>query len=269
MPTIDENLRHWQLEHDWKSEGEEWSRVWGGSRNQWFGSILPRIRSFLPVRRAVEIGCGHGRWTRRLRPWCDALVAVDLVEECVEACRVLFRDDPQVECRRTDGRTLPGVAANSADLVFSFDSLVHVEQEVLNAYVAELARVLSKDGIAFLHHSNFGAVLAERPGSGNLHWRGETATGSETVRQCAAVGLTVLAQEIVDWGGVEDCDALSLIARAGSSRHRAAPAVLRNPFFMGEAQSLAIRASLYGEAEPWTPPPRPGLLGRLGWRRRA
>jgi SAM-dependent methyltransferase len=269
LPTIDENLRHWRDGHDWSTQGEEWSRVWGGSESQWQGSILPRIRALLPVRRAVEIGCGFGRWTRRLRPWCEGLVAFDLVEECVVACRERFRGDSGAEFLRTDGRSLTGVAAGSVDLVFSFDSLVHAEQDVLDAYVAEIARVLSPDGVAFLHHSNFGAVLAEHPGSGNLHWRGESARGSEVIRRCPHHGLKVLSQEIVDWGGVEDCDAFSLIARADSSRAAAGSVVRKNPYFMGEAQSLAVRAALYGVPEERRPPGRSGLGRYLAWLRRS
>ncbi|MBP1643429.1 MAG: hypothetical protein H6Q03_2098, partial [Acidobacteria bacterium] len=49
MPTIDDNLRLWGSEYDWHDRGEEWSEVWGGSRSQWLGSILPRLRAFLPA----------------------------------------------------------------------------------------------------------------------------------------------------------------------------------------------------------------------------
>ena len=52
------------------------------------------------------------------------------------------------------------VADRSVDFAFSFDSLVHADAEVLDAYAAELARTLAPDGVAFIHHSNLGAYRA-------------------------------------------------------------------------------------------------------------
>lgn len=261
MPSIEENLRHWGSDYHWRDRGEEWSEVWGGSDAEWRGSILPRVRAFLPARRALEIGCGHGRWSARLRPWCRQITLFDLVPACVEACRERFAGDRRVSCRVTDGRTLPGPEPGSIDLAFSFDSLVHAELDVLAGYLGELARLLSPEGVAFLHHSNFGAVLAARPGTENRHWRAESASADGFREACAAAGLVCPRQEVVDWGGVEDCDAFSLVARPGSSRDRP-PERRRNPHFMGEAQSLAARSALWG-LEPEGAP-----AGRWsGWRR--
>lgn len=249
MPTLDENHRHWQSTYGWPDGGEEWSQVWGDSAAQWRGSILPRVRNLLPARRALEIGAGHGRWSRWLRPLCERLILIDLAERCVEACRQRFAGDAGVDCRLSDGRSLPGVGAGELDFVFSFDSLVHAEGEVLEAYAGELARTLTTDGVAFLHHSNFGAVLAARPGAENRHWRGESASAERFAAACERAGLTCVRQEVVDWGGVEDCDCFSLVVRAGSRPDRGR-LVRRNPYFMGEAQSVRLRAELYEEREP-------------------
>jgi len=260
MPTIDDNLRLWGSEYDWRDHGEEWSEVWGGSRSQWLGSILPRLRAFLPAGRALEIGCGHGRWSRQLRPWCRELVLLDLAPACVAACRELFRGDPAVRVAATDGRSLPGVGDGEVELAFSFDSLVHAELDVLAGYARELARTLAPDGVAFLHHSNFGAVLAARPGAQNRHWRGESASAEAFVECCRSAGLRCPVQEVVDWGGVDACDAFSVVTRPGSRWDRD-PVRRSNPFFMGEAQSLAVRSALYawpGAAEVDGAPGGPG-----------
>ena len=55
------------------------------------------------------------------------------------------------------------VEDGSIDFVFSFDSLVHVEADVLDAYLDQLARKLTPDGVGFIHHSNMGRAL--RPAS--------------------------------------------------------------------------------------------------------
>jgi len=44
----------------------------------------------------------------------------------------------------------------SIDFVFSFDSLVHAEAKVIEAYLNQLAMKLSQNGIGFIHHSNLG-----------------------------------------------------------------------------------------------------------------
>ena len=45
----------------------------------------------------------------------------------------------------------------TALFVFSFDSLVYAENDVIAAYLSQLARKLSPDGVGFIHHSNIGA----------------------------------------------------------------------------------------------------------------
>jgi SAM-dependent methyltransferase len=52
-----------------------------------------------------------------------------------------------------DGKSLKGVRDNSQDLVFSFDSFVHMHANVSEEYVKEIYRVLKPGGHAFIHHS--------------------------------------------------------------------------------------------------------------------
>jgi hypothetical protein len=62
------------------------------------------------------------------------------------------------------------IADRSIDLALSFDSLVHAEADVLSSYLAQLATKLRSDGVAFIHHSNFGECA--RSGVGNARmWR--------------------------------------------------------------------------------------------------
>jgi len=243
MATVAENLERWNETYDWRERGEEWSEVWGGSRSQWTGALRPRISHALPANRILEIGCGFGRWSRFLRNECHDLILVDLAERCVEACRQLFKGDSGTTFVRTDGVSLAGVADESVDLVFSFDSLVHAEMSTIEAYLVEIRRILTPDGVAFLHHSNLGSLplVGEE---GNPHWRALSVSAENVAESAASAGLARLAQEVIDWGGVEDCDVLSTFARS----ERSVPTtgrVVRNPNFMGEARSLSVRWSLY------------------------
>lgn len=248
MASVEENLNHWR-DYDWSRGGEEWSESWGGSEVQWNGAILPRIAPFLPCVAGLEIASGHGRWSRHLRPFCRRLVLVDLVEAAVAACRRRFAGDPGVSCYRNDGRSLPMAGAATLDFVFSFDSLVHCELGDLESYVGELARTLAPNGVGFLHHSNFAAVLAAQPGSHNRFWRAETVSAEAFAEACGRAGLRCIAQELVNWGGIERCDCFSTVTRPGSVWERELVRV-ENPFFMAEAASLQLRASALPAARP-------------------
>src|SRR5215475_13304533 len=156
MPTIAENKKHWEGRYDWTERGDEWSRPWGSVEMQWYIALLPRIQAHLPTRTILEIACGSGRWTHYLKEWCDRLIAVDLAAECVETCRQRFKSASNIEYHVNDGKSLDMTAAESVDFVFSYDSLVHADPTVFDAYFGALSRILTPDGVAFLHHSNLG-----------------------------------------------------------------------------------------------------------------
>lgn len=242
MGSVEENRHHWES-YDWSGGGEEWSSVWGGSAAQWRGAILPRIRPYLPAGSLLEIACGAGRWSVQLRQHARRLTLVDLSATAIAACRARFAGDAEVECFQNDGRDLSMVRDATVDFAFSFDSLVHCELPELAVYLRALAAKLSRDGVGFIHHSNFAAVLAAVPGTKNLHWRAESVSAEAFAGACDAAGLACVSQEIVDWGGVDHCDCFSVFTRPNSRWVRP---LLRvdNPHFMAEAISLRLRNSL-------------------------
>lgn len=237
MPTIEENLRHWSS-YDWSRHDEEWSEVWGTSTALWHATLMPRLAAFLGSADCIlEIAPGFGRFTRFLKDYCRRLVIVDLTEQCIEACRERFRGDAHIEFHTNDGRTLPMVDDRSVDFVFSFDSLVHVEHDVITSYLFEIARVLQDDGIAFLHHSNMGAFLDPVTGAltiENRHWRASSVSAALVRSVSDSVGLSCVFQEIVNWGVPELTDCLSMITRRGS-RFDGPHRTVENPGFMDEA----------------------------------
>jgi ubiquinone/menaquinone biosynthesis C-methylase UbiE len=156
MATTEQNRTAWN-EYDWPSGGDEWSESFGGSEASWFFVIYPRIHRFIPSGTILEIAPGFGRWTQFLKTQCQSMIAVDLSETCIKHCKTRFASDTHIRFHINDGSSLAAVPDNSIDFVFSFDSLVHVEKDVMEAYVSQLSRKLTKDGIGFVHHSNLGA----------------------------------------------------------------------------------------------------------------
>ena len=161
MPSVETNKAVWRDEYTWPQRGDEWSAPWGNAATQWHCVILPRIHAFLPAHTVLEIAPGYGRWTQFLQPEAQHLIAVDLSESCIEACKSRFADATNISYHVNDGKSLATVADGSVNFAFSFDSLVHADLDVLRAYLAELRNKLSPDGVAFLHHSNIG-VYARR-----------------------------------------------------------------------------------------------------------
>lgn len=245
--------------YDWKEGGEEWSAPWGSSGAQWFGTIFPRIHRWLPAHTILEIAPGFGRWTNYLKDHCKRLEIVDPAEHCIEACRRRFADDAGLCYHVNDGRSLAMIPDRSIDFVFSFDSLVHVTREILEAYVRQLAEKLKDDGTGFIHHSNLGEysssvterlprrarkLLTKAKVLDQDHRRAPDMTAELFRSSCAEHGLACMSQELVNWRSRRLTDCFTTIARAGLQQTGACK-ILRNPNFMREAQLIRHWSQAY------------------------
>jgi len=194
MPSIAENIAQWNS-YEWSKRGDEWSEPWGSADREWEITILPRIGASLRGSSYVlEIAPGMGRWTERLLPLCKRLIAVDVSHKAIAGLgnRISRKFSPEDAYRLNifhgDGKSLP-VEDRSIDFVFSFDSLVHADADVLDAYLLECARVLNKDrGVGFIHHAN----------RNTRYWRG-SATADSVLEGCKKAGLYCYAQELTPW----------------------------------------------------------------------
>jgi ubiquinone/menaquinone biosynthesis C-methylase UbiE len=263
MPSVDMHHRFWDKEYDWSRGGDEWSKKWGGATSQWNGTILPRIRRHLPAHTILEIAPGFGRWTQFLVEQCQRLILVDVSEKCITACRKRFCDRNHVEYHVNDGRSLAAIGESSVDFVFSFDSLVHVEADVIESYVNEVARILKTDGTAFLHHSNLGEFPAlsaiqnfmwshararsfvERlkllPKS---HGRASSMSAAKLREYAVRAGMHCTVQETINWGSTRTIDCFSTLQRSRGTPH-VPTTTLQNPHFMREAKYLEQLSRLY------------------------
>ena len=262
MPVTEWNLSVWDQHYDWTQQGEEWSESWGGSEAQWFTVIYPRIHRYVPAATILEIAPGFGRWTNYLRYCCGQLIIVDLAAQCIEACRRRFATDSHITYHVNDGSSLAMIPDRSIDFVFSFDSLVHVEADIIETYLAQLSKKLKANGVGFIHHSNIGAYprkrfapnerLPERVRSfltkkgyyDNSHMRAFSMTVQRFESLCEKAALQCISQEIVNWGSKRLIDGLSVFTPAGSIWSRA-NRVIRNPDFMVEADFAKRLAPLY------------------------
>jgi len=253
---LNENKAVWDGKYHWADGGDEWSAPWGGVAVHWHGSILPRILPFLPADHMVEIACGKGRITQYLKGYAREYIGIDLSEECIDACRSRFDDEPNARFEVNDGLSLETVPDGFADFVFSFDSLVHVDPATMRTYIQQLPRVLSEEGVAFLHHSNVGAYAQMikriqrvpklyggliRLGmlSKSYYWRDPNASAMGIAEFVRDAGLHCVSQELVRWRDANVyCDAFTVIARPGSSWSKTPARIWRNANFAKEADTL-------------------------------
>jgi hypothetical protein len=286
MPTVEQNLFLWGKADGWKDDGDKWSVKWGGTELEWWTSIFPRIRQFVPASTILEIAPGFGRWTQFLKGFCQQLIAVDVSPACIERCKERFASDPQVHCYVNDGKSLAMVEDASVDFAFSFDSLVHVEADVIAAYLNQLGKKLKPDGFAFLHHSNLGAYrnsiwlpktigrpqaigdggksapmsrglwLRRRVQSKLTDWglvntfdnRAESMCAKVFREACDSAGLECRSQELVNWNhGPSLVDCFSVVTPR-NGRPGKPPRLTRNPHFMAEAERARRTAELYSSA---------------------
>jgi SAM-dependent methyltransferase len=265
VPSIEENLRSWNVDFDWSHE--DWAKSWGSAADMWYGFVYPRIWRFLPAPTILEIAPGFGRWTEFLLDHCDTLIGIDIADKCIDACRQRFADRPGAIFETNDGHSLPMVADSSVDFAFSLDSLVHVEADPLKGYLTELARVLKPDGVAFLHHSNYGAYFTHAlplqgafnylPWAvrlrlnqigiplGNPGWRAQSVSAARFNELCEKAGMRCLGQELVNWaGGVLLEDSISVVTRPGSRWDRP-NRVVKNRRFGLAARPIRRSALVY------------------------
>jgi SAM-dependent methyltransferase len=240
------------MKYDWRQAGEEWSTPWGSSAAQWAGTIFPRISGCVPTGTILEIGPGFGRWTHYLKDYCNELWAVDKSTACIEACQQRFASDSRVHCVLNDGRSLSLIPDASVDFVFSFDSLVHPDREIVEAYLRQLGAKLKLGGKGFIHHSNFGEYvnsprerLPEALAKPLIkvkvldwaHHRNPSMSAEIFRALCEQSGLYCVTQELVNWRGRRLIDCLSLFVRSDSATENPTK-IIRNPNFMREAARI-------------------------------
>jgi len=146
-----EEQRLWNLNSNWTIDGHEWSKSFGTTEELWNNEIFDKIKEFRG-KKILEIAPGFGRITQFLSILAGELIIVDLNPLCIEKTRAKLKHHV-LAYFVNDGKSIPKVRDNSQDLVFSFDSFVHMHANVTEEYVKEIYRVLKPGGQSFIHHS--------------------------------------------------------------------------------------------------------------------
>lgn len=117
---------------------------------RWLTQVLDRWK--LPIKSAVDFGCGRNGWCVALRERGIAATGVDF------ACPLADVDAPM---------HYTGLPSESADIVTAWDALEHCLPDDVPLVLAEMRRVVKHGGL-FLAHIPTGASRVEVDGE-NLH----------------------------------------------------------------------------------------------------
>jgi ubiquinone/menaquinone biosynthesis C-methylase UbiE len=144
-----------------------------------------------PDATVLEIAPGRGRWTEFLAA-AKHVTVVDISPSCLEFCRKRFDVNSNIDYFLGTGFTLPRYINNAIDFVWSYDSFVHMDRDVILGYLGEIERVLKPGGRTILHHGNIDNLEGHVQG-GHQGWR--SGMNAQLMRELAReVGLTVVSQ---------------------------------------------------------------------------
>ena len=146
-----EEQKSWNNPSMWEDGGHEWSGPFGTTENLWNKEIFDTIKEFRG-KKILEIAPGFGRLTQFLSILASELIVVDLNPLCIQKTKEKLGHHV-LAYFVNDGKSLNSIRDNSQDLVFSFDSFVHMHANVTEEYVKEIYRVLKPGGYGFIHHS--------------------------------------------------------------------------------------------------------------------
>ncbi len=158
MPTVKENLKMWNFKHTWDKRGDEWSNqadFCNQPYDKWKKSLIENfVYKYINKNSTVlEIAPGYGRWTEHIIKRAKKVILVDLSPKCINHCKERFREYKNIDYYCNDGKSLDFLKNNSIDFIWSYDSFVHMEANVIENYLRQFSRVLKKGGITIIHHA--------------------------------------------------------------------------------------------------------------------
>jgi phospholipid N-methyltransferase len=141
--------------------GEVYGLAWGDPEN---AAPLKFIRDryvtpyVKPEEIGLEIGPGGGRWTRYLLGF-RKLYVVDYYAEILEELKRTY-NPRNLEFIKNGGTDFPGVENGSIDYLFSFATFVHLDLPLIDAYLANMRRILKPAANVMIHYSDMTKIMA-------------------------------------------------------------------------------------------------------------
>ena len=109
---------------------------------------------------AIEIGPGGGRWTKYMLGF-GKLYCVDYHQDLLDELRRTY-DLPNMVFIRNHGTDFPGIPVESIDFLFSFGVFVHLDIDIIGAYLVNMMPLLKRSASVVIQYSDKRKARARR-----------------------------------------------------------------------------------------------------------
>jgi hypothetical protein len=109
---------------------------------------------------AVEIGPGGGRWTRYLLGF-RTLTAIDYHPELLDELRRNFGNHRNIRFIKNTGTDFPGVDLHSIDYVYSFGTFVHLDFNLIEAYLGSIKTIIKPTANIVIQYSDKTKIMSQ------------------------------------------------------------------------------------------------------------
>jgi 2-polyprenyl-3-methyl-5-hydroxy-6-metoxy-1,4-benzoquinol methylase len=150
----------WKTDPSLSMGAETLGEEWGGPEfaDRVIGLVEPYLGAGVDV---LELGCGGGKFSRRLAPRCRSLLCSDISAEMIGHTRSTLSErglGENVDYAVLNGVDFSGVPDESADFIFSYDVQLHLPPENVFSYMLDARRVLRDNGVLMLHQVNLASL---------------------------------------------------------------------------------------------------------------
>ena len=187
-------------------DAEKWTHVFWDQN-----TVFKRLFDKLDLSCVVELAAGHGRHSEIVAQIAEKIIVMDVFLENIEVCRKRLRKFSNVTFRHCRGYAYDGVEASSVSSIFCYDAMVHFSPDIVEAYLKDSHRILTRGGRALFHHSNYKSTHKQHYGL-NPHARNHM-TKDLFSSLCVQAKLNVLESVVLNWGEIEALDCITLVEK--------------------------------------------------------
>jgi cyclopropane fatty-acyl-phospholipid synthase-like methyltransferase len=210
-PSLDASAE--KIGHAWKEsayyeDAERWTKTifWNPE------AIFFKLFSRLDLTSVIELACGRGRHAEQIASQCGSLMVVDIHQENIDFCKDRLARHGNVSYLKNNGYEFSGVPNSSMTAIYCYDAMVHFSPDLVENYLKETSRTLSRGSQALYHHSNYNAPNTTSYGS-NPHARNHM-TFDLFSEYAGNAGLSIEESHPIRWARVDDLDRVTLLKKA-------------------------------------------------------
>ncbi|MCI8378523.1 MAG: class I SAM-dependent methyltransferase [Lachnospiraceae bacterium] len=197
---------------NWKLYYQEAERSAG---TQYENILKPYLDKYIKDRdiTIMDFACGEGRIVNQIRDKYKCIVCCDLPKGPLETCRERFKELSNILYVPSTEKGIE-LAPDKCHALYSWDAMVHFDYDMLKFYLQEFYRILKKDGIAIIHHSNLKNIAGVHCEENWLNNSGNRSNVSkeDVCNLAVSTGFEVLEQNCINWG-VKDMDCVSVLRK--------------------------------------------------------